>query len=77
MDEMEKKQKNFIEEIVEEDLRTGRVKETHALPPEPTDTYHWYTKAMHDFGIADKYGGKCNFLMIQIPPRRMWNMLMP
>ena len=26
MEEMERKQKNFIEEIVEEDLRTGRVK---------------------------------------------------
>lgn len=63
MDEMEKKQKNFIEEIVEEDLRTGRVKEIHTrFPPEPNGYLHiGHTKAMCiDFGIADKYGGKCN-----------------
>ena len=31
MEEMERTQKNFIEEIVEEDLRTGRVKEVHKV----------------------------------------------
>lgn len=63
MDEMERKQKNFIEEIVEEDLRTGKVKEIHTrFPPEPNGYLHiGHTKAMCiDFGIALKYGGKCN-----------------
>ena len=61
MEEMERK--NFIEEIVEEDLRTGRVKEVHTrFPPEPNGYLHiGHTKAMCiDFGIAEKYGGKCN-----------------
>jgi glutaminyl-tRNA synthetase len=63
MEEMERTQKNFIEEIVEEDLRTGRVKEVHTrFPPEPNGYLHiGHTKAMCiDFGIASKYGGKCN-----------------
>ncbi len=63
MDEMEKRQKNFIEEIVEEDLRTGKVKEIHTrFPPEPNGYLHiGHTKAMCiDFGIALNYGGKCN-----------------
>ncbi|NLX63950.1 MAG: glutamine--tRNA ligase/YqeY domain fusion protein [Clostridiaceae bacterium] len=61
MEEMERK--NFIEEIVEEDLRTGRVKEVRTrFPPEPNGYLHiGHTKAMCiDFGIAEKYGGKCN-----------------
>lgn len=63
MEEMERKQKNFIEEIVEEDLSSGRVKEVHTrFPPEPNGYLHiGHTKAMCiDFGIAEKYGGKCN-----------------
>ncbi len=63
MEEMEKKQKNFIEEIVEDDLKSGRVKEVHTrFPPEPNGYLHiGHTKAMIvDFGIAEKYGGKCN-----------------
>ena len=63
MEETENRQKNFIEEIVEEDLRSGRVKEIHTrFPPEPNGYLHiGHTKAMCiDFGIAQKYGGKCN-----------------
>lgn len=63
MEEMEKRQKNFIEEIVEEDLSAGRVKEIHTrFPPEPNGYLHiGHTKAMVvDFGTAEKYGGKCN-----------------
>ncbi len=63
MEEMERKQKNFIEEIVEEDLSCGRVEKIHTrFPPEPNGYLHiGHTKAMCiDFGIAKKYGGKCN-----------------
>jgi glutaminyl-tRNA synthetase len=63
MEEMEKRQKNFIEEIIEEDLESGRVKEIHTrFPPEPNGYLHiGHTKAMViDFGTAKKYGGKCN-----------------
>lgn len=63
MEENEKKQTNFIEEIVEADLQSGRVKEIHTrFPPEPNGYLHiGHTKAMCiDFGTALKYGGKCN-----------------
>lgn len=62
MDE-ERRQRNFIEEVIEEDLASGRVKEVHTrFPPEPNGYLHiGHTKAMCiDFGMADKYGGKCN-----------------
>lgn len=61
--EEEKRQKNFIEEIIENDLATGRVKEVHTrFPPEPNGYLHiGHTKALCvDFGMAEKYGGKCN-----------------
>ncbi len=60
----EKKSLNFIETIVEEDLRSGRDQgRIHTrFPPEPNGYLHiGHAKAIClDFGIAEKYGGKCN-----------------
>ncbi len=55
--------KNFIEEAIEEDLRTGRFDRVQTrFPPEPNGRLHiGHAKAIGiDFGMAEKYGGKCN-----------------
>lgn len=54
---------NFIEEFVEEDLARGRCDHVRTrFPPEPNGFLHiGHAKALCiDFGIAQKYGGKCN-----------------
>ncbi len=60
----EKKKLNFIEEIVEQDLNEGlNDGRVHTrFPPEPNGYLHiGHAKAIClDFGIALKYGGKCN-----------------
>jgi glutaminyl-tRNA synthetase len=63
MEDRDIRPKNFIEEIIENDLEAGRVKEVITrFPPEPNGYLHiGHTKAMCvDFGMAEKYGGKCN-----------------
>ena len=63
MPEVEKRAANFIEEFVEEDIASGRYDHVRTrFPPEPNGFLHiGHAKALCiDFGIAQKYGGKCN-----------------
>jgi len=59
----EEKSLNFIEEIVEEDLRSGKNKNVLTrFPPEPNGYLHiGHAKSIClNFGLAKKYGGKTN-----------------
>ena len=60
---IEEKSLNFIEEIVEQDLATGKYKTIHTrFPPEPNGYLHiGHAKSIClNFGLADSYGGKTN-----------------
>ena len=59
----ETKKLNFLEEIIEEDLRTGKVDSIMTrFPPEPNGYLHLgHAKSLCiNFGLAEKYGGKTN-----------------
>lgn len=59
----EKKTRNFIEEIIDADLQSGRVKEVITrFPPEPNGYLHiGHAKAIClNFSLAQQYNGKCN-----------------
>src|SRR5258707_13956262 len=59
----EEKSLNFIEEIVEEDLKNGKYKSiTTRFPPEPNGYLHiGHAKSIClNFGLAQKYNGKTN-----------------
>ena len=60
---MEDKSRNFIEEIIEEDLESGKVNEIITrFPPEPNGYLHiGHAKSLCiNFGMKEKYHGKCN-----------------
>ncbi len=59
----EEKSLNFIEEIIENDLKEGKHKEIHTrFPPEPNGYLHigHASSICLNFGIAQKYNGTCN-----------------
>src|SRR5215208_3787304 len=60
---MASERNDFIRDIIDEDLRTGRVTRVATrFPPEPNGYLHiGHAKAICvDFGVARDYGGTCN-----------------
>ena len=59
----EPKKLNFLEEIIEDDLKSGKVSSIMTrFPPEPNGYLHLgHAKSLCiNFGLAQKYGGKTN-----------------
>src|SRR6201982_49451 len=59
----EEKSNNFLEEIIEEDLKNGKYKTiVTRFPPEPNGYLHigHATSICLNFGLAKKYNGQCN-----------------
>src|SRR5690606_16210575 len=59
----EEKSLNFLEEIIEEDLKSGKYPAIHTrFPPEPNGYLHigHASSICLNFGLAKKYNGKCN-----------------
>lgn len=59
----EEKSLNFLEEIIEDDLKNGKYKSIHTrFPPEPNGYLHiGHAKSIClNFGLSKKYGGKTN-----------------
>ncbi|APF18567.1 Glutaminyl-tRNA synthetase [Caldithrix abyssi DSM 13497] len=61
--ENNKKPTNFIKQIIDEDLASGRFDRVHTrFPPEPNGYLHiGHAKSIClNFGLAEEYNGKCN-----------------
>ncbi len=67
------KAKDFLHQIVEEDLKSGKYKEVHTrFPPEPNGFPHiGHAKSIViNFGLARDYNGKCNLRMDDTDPTK-------
>ena len=60
--EVKEKSLNFLEEIIEESIANGEPRVQTRFPPEPNGYLHiGHAKSICiNFGLAKKYGGKCN-----------------
>lgn len=64
---------NFIEQIVSEELESGKVSAVQTrFPPEPNGYLHiGHAKSMYvNFGTAEKFGGKCNLFFDDTNPSK-------
>jgi glutaminyl-tRNA synthetase len=69
----EKKTLNFIEAIIEEDLKKGKHQQIYTrFPPEPNGYLHiGHAQAIClNFGLAEKYKGKCNLRFDDTNPEK-------
>ena len=70
----DKKSLNFVEQIVDSDLKSGKNsgKLQTRFPPEPNGYLHiGHAKAIcMDFGIAEKFGGVCNLRLDDTNPEK-------
>lgn len=60
---MEERSNNFLEDIIEADLKSGRHKSIHTrFPPEPNGYLHigHASSICLNFGLARRFNGKCN-----------------
>jgi len=73
MSEAEVRPSNFIRQIIDEDLKTGKHSSVHTrFPPEPNGYLHiGHAKSIClNFGIARDYQGKCNLRFDDTNPER-------